>query len=284
MKPVPAHVRLTTPYGACCCDADTQRHLWSGHVHKGADYGAAVGTEVYAMWDGVITAANWGPAFGKHLVIDHDRLPDNKPGLWVGYMHLSQTMVKPRQRVRAGQLIGKAGRTGNVTGAHLHVEVQQGISWSPSRHVNPKPWIDAVKVVEDEVVGNARLWQKFSGKPSGVVVVGESWTKMDMVLPAAPFSGSEDHFMYARCNFIWTPGATGDAKVECRYVRSDGDETAMDERHYEYGTKSVPFQQLHWEDGEKGVGGTWWMKVHGGCAKMNVTTRYSKVRVLAVEP
>ena len=72
------------------------------------------------------------------------------------------------------------------------------------------------------------------------------------------------------------------AKVECKYVRENGDATAMDERHYAAGTKSVPFQMLHFEQGEKGQGGRWWMRVHGGVASMEITTRYAKVHVVAV--
>ena len=39
------------------------------------------------------------------------------------YAHLSSTYVKTGQEVKAGQVIGRQGDTGNATGEHLHFEV-----------------------------------------------------------------------------------------------------------------------------------------------------------------
>jgi len=94
-------------------------------------------------------------------------------------------------------------------------------------------------------------------------------------------SGSEHHMLYARLNFRWKTGSAM-GKVECKYVREDGDATAYDERHYEHGTQSVPFQQLHFEEGQAGKGGRWWMKFHGGLASVELSTRYAKTHVVAV--
>jgi murein DD-endopeptidase MepM/ murein hydrolase activator NlpD len=120
---------------------------WDGGHHRGTDFAAAVGTPVYAMWSGKITSYQWGSAYGLHLVIDHDQLPNGDPGYWAVYAHLSSKKVHPGQRVTAGQLIGLSGKSGNVTGPHLHVEVQTGPRWQPASagHVtrNPQPWIDA---------------------------------------------------------------------------------------------------------------------------------------------
>lgn len=143
MLPVPSQTTIGTPYGAKCCGSTGRPHYWSLHTHKGVDYPAKTGTTVVAAWSGKVISANWGSAFGRHVVIDTDTLPDGTAGLWVGYMHLSSKSVSVGDRVKAGQKIGEVGSTGNVTGPHLHMEVQNSPSWNQSGFRDPKKWISA---------------------------------------------------------------------------------------------------------------------------------------------
>lgn len=153
----------------------------------------------------------------------------------------------------------------------------------------PKPPV----VPTDVQIGLAMLWEKYSGKPKTKKTIKESdgWVAVDVKVPATPISGKEDHMLYARVGFEGHWKASGMAKVECHYVRdggtpgdvSDDDPTAYDERHYEYGTKSVPFQMVHFEAGQKGVGGQWYMRVHGGVSAMTLDTRYCKTAVVGVQ-
>jgi N-acetylmuramoyl-L-alanine amidase len=158
----------------------------------------------------------------------------------------------------------------------------------------PKPPVVVPPTVPDGVeVGQVMLWDKFSGKPvkKQQITEAQGWVPVNVKVPATPISGKEDHMLYARVLFEghWKPG-TEMAKVECHYVRdggtpgdvSDDDPTAYDERHYEHGTKSVPFQMVHWEQGQKNVGGQWYMKVHGGVSAMTLDTRYCKTAVVGV--
>ena len=136
-------------------------------------------------------------------------------------------------------------------------------------------------VIDDE----ARLWMAYSGKPGGDIVLrdGGGWKLIDVDTEDPPISGSEHHMLYARVNFTnWNSG-NGMAKLECKYVREDGDETAFDERHYEHGTKSVPFQMVHFETGKRGQGGRWYMKTHGGGATATITTRYNKAHTISAK-
>lgn len=137
------HSTGTTPYGVRCCGSTDRPHYWDGHLHKGRDSAAPSGTDVYAAWGGTVIAANWGAAFGLHIVIDCERLPDGSPGLWAGYCHLSERSVAAGQRVRVGQAIGRVGSSGHVSGPHLHFEVQRGPRWSATSYVEPAPWIAA---------------------------------------------------------------------------------------------------------------------------------------------
>ena len=55
--------------------------------------------------------------YGKQILLNHQY------GYQTRYAHLSQIFVKPGEKVVRGQLIGKVGNTGGVTGPHLHYEV-----------------------------------------------------------------------------------------------------------------------------------------------------------------
>lgn len=579
---LPINAKVSTVFGVKCCGSTGRPHYWSNHIHKGADFAAPAGTSINAVWGGTVVDVSWGSAFGTHVIVDTDTLPDGTAGLWVGYMHMSKKVVKAGDRVKAGQKLGEVGQTGNATGNHLHLEVQASKSWSATGYRDPAKWFaataytylqdkkvyeskmvygtkesdsvknlqialnersnaglpvtggfydatraatvkwqqkqgwsgadadgipgpgtikslglvwvddstdtpppvqpvtnhvailkamlaevsdveyvtgwdnpdvsngnggtfspeyvimhhtagtnslstlkpggtypkqaaanflvrkdgriyvvsafkafhaglgqygdipkdkmndfswgieieslgtakdmpqvqidaaadlagrlvkmmdspiekiinhktysstgkpdtlytdkfwqDAASDVEDYLTeaeanklylpityqppttgGNAKDWSKYSGKPANYVEVGATWKKLDVSIPANPIGGEEFRMLYARVVFAdtgfnyWT--GTGMAKVECKWVRdggtpndtTDDDPTAYDERHYENGTKSVPFQMIHFEEGEAKVGGAWYMKVHGGASKMRVTTRYSKGWAIKVQ-
>jgi hypothetical protein len=103
---------------------------WSKGYHTGVDYAVPVGTDVHAVADGKITAANWGQAYGTQLV-------QVVNGGWFIYAHLSATLVKPGDLVTAGQVIAKSGNTGNSTGPHLHAELRNNIKWSLGKDLDP---------------------------------------------------------------------------------------------------------------------------------------------------
>jgi murein DD-endopeptidase MepM/ murein hydrolase activator NlpD len=124
------------------------RH-WSKGYHTGCDYAVPVGTDVLAVADGVIDKATWGRSYGTQLVQKLD-------GGWFIYAHLSSTLVKPGDKVKAGQVIAKSGNTGNSTGPHLHVELRTKSHWSSGTDLDPHALIgtkpaSAVKKVKAKV-------------------------------------------------------------------------------------------------------------------------------------
>ena len=94
--------------------------------HKGLDIVAPVGAVVRAPADGVVTRASRTAGYGKMVDISHGY------GYRTRYGHMSELLVKPGQRVRRGDAIGRIGSTGRSTGPHLHYEV-----FREGRRVNP---------------------------------------------------------------------------------------------------------------------------------------------------
>ncbi|MPZ92582.1 MAG: peptidoglycan DD-metalloendopeptidase family protein [Actinobacteria bacterium] len=56
--------------------------------------------------------------YGNAVVIDHGN------GISTLYAHMSQLGTSSGASLKAGQLVGHVGATGNVTGDHLHFEVR----------------------------------------------------------------------------------------------------------------------------------------------------------------
>jgi len=105
--------------------------LWSAR-HTGQDFAAPVGTPVRAVGAGIVVEAGWDGAYGLVVRVAH---PD---GTQSWYAHLSEA-VRSSGRVRAGQIIGRVGQTGNTTGPHLHLEIHpQG-----GAAVDPLAWLAA---------------------------------------------------------------------------------------------------------------------------------------------
>jgi murein DD-endopeptidase MepM/ murein hydrolase activator NlpD len=105
--------------------------LWSAN-HTGQDFAAPTGTPVKAVHGGTITQAGWAGAYGYRIVLTLD------DGTQLWFCHLS-SMVKTSGKVTTGEVIGRVGATGNVTGPHLHLEVRPG-GGDP---IDPMPWLRA---------------------------------------------------------------------------------------------------------------------------------------------
>jgi len=88
-------------------------------MHEGVDITNDVGTNVYATGDGVIRyAGRTQGGYGTVIDISHGY------GYSTLYAHLSRVLVKPGQKVKRGELIAKSGRSGLVSGPHLHYEIR----------------------------------------------------------------------------------------------------------------------------------------------------------------
>lgn len=97
--------------------------------HYGVDFGGGVGIEIWAPAPGKVVFAGPLDIRGNATIIDHGW------GVYTGYFHQSEILVQVGDQVETGQLIGKVGGTGRVTGAHLHWEV-----WVGDVSVEPMDW------------------------------------------------------------------------------------------------------------------------------------------------
>lgn len=82
--------------------------------HTGMDIAVPEGTAIAAPREGIITATGDFYFNGNTVFIDHGQ------GLVTMYCHLSEIGVETGQAVDIGETIGLVGKTGRVTGAHLH--------------------------------------------------------------------------------------------------------------------------------------------------------------------
>lgn len=94
--------------------------------HGGVDMRAKVGTPVKAAADGVVTLAGDFYFAGKCVYLDHGA------GLTTFYCHLSEISVKAGDEVKSGQTVALSGKSGRVTGPHLHFSIAwRGLFFDP---------------------------------------------------------------------------------------------------------------------------------------------------------
>ncbi len=136
IKPLPyGYVTQEFSHNAC----------WNGGyyncIHSGIDIGGnAEGTPVYPVASGkVLYSGNMGDGGGNSVMILH---AVNGQNYVSRYEHLKYSSVSVGQTVTVGTPIGGVGKTGNVTGKHLHLEMEPGTQYVWANAQNPRNYIN----------------------------------------------------------------------------------------------------------------------------------------------
>ena len=90
--------------------------------HCGIDISAHEGTRVKSSAAGKVIFSGWKTGYGNVVIIRH-----NNNYITV-YAHNRKNIVKQGDRVDSGELIALSGKTGAVTGAHLHFEIRKYVT------------------------------------------------------------------------------------------------------------------------------------------------------------
>ncbi|MEA2062643.1 MAG: M23 family metallopeptidase [Gemmatimonadota bacterium] len=112
--PIVTTARFTSTFGS-------RRDPLTGRrkFHTGVDLDGEVGTPVHAAGRGRVTFGGRRSGYGLLVIIDHGR------GLSTYYAHCHRLLVEPGHRVHRGQVVALMGKTGRVTGSHLHFETRK---------------------------------------------------------------------------------------------------------------------------------------------------------------
>lgn len=114
--PIPGFTRISSPF-----DLNRVHPVYKTvKPHKGVDFAAPTGKEVYAIADGDVIVSRMGTpngGAGNFITIQHNNQYTTR------YLHLDSRVSQQGDKVKAGDLIGYCGNTGVGTGPHLHFEI-----------------------------------------------------------------------------------------------------------------------------------------------------------------
>ncbi len=138
--------KVTSPFG--------MRKIWGKQsMHNGIDLVGESSTLDYitAFCDGVVKISKYSVTAGEYVQIDHGN------GIYTRYLHMKKgsRTVKAGQKVFKGQVLGYMGATGNVTGAHLHFDIN-----IDGCYVDPAPYLEGTKEFDMSAPNVVRVWQQ----------------------------------------------------------------------------------------------------------------------------
>jgi hypothetical protein len=148
----------------------------SGNWHHGDDIFAPLGAPIVACADGIVFSVGWNDVGGNRLWLRDDQ------GNEFYFAHLSAftPLAKNGMRVRAGEMLGFVGNTGDAQGTptHLHFEVHPSslIFMGYDGAVDPTPYLDAWRHLQDVRFSNVASWLAQTGiadpapKPAAILL------------------------------------------------------------------------------------------------------------------
>jgi len=148
----------------------------AGNWHHGDDIFAPLGAPLLACADGIVFSVGWNDVGGNRLWLRDDQ------GNEFYYAHLSAftPAAQNGRRVKAGDVLGFVGNTGDAQGTptHLHFEVHPFslLFMGYDGAVDPTPYLDAWRRLQDVRFGNVATWLAQTGisdpapKPAAILL------------------------------------------------------------------------------------------------------------------
>ncbi len=118
--------------------------------HAGIDLVGIEYKRIYPIAEGVVYKTGYDhDGWGNYVVVKQE------DGLYVIYAHLRTVLIKKNDKVLWGKLLGIEGASGNVTGAHLHLEIRKNYSdrdstIDPAEYLGIKNKLGVVEMKEKE--------------------------------------------------------------------------------------------------------------------------------------
>ena len=162
--PYEGKIRVTKLYGT----PPPKGFTYAAGKHSGIDLVGVNSKQIHAIAAGTVIRSGYDPSgWGNYVVIAQT------DGYSCIYAHLNKRSVKVDEKVKAGQAIGVEGNTGNVTGAHLHLELRKvyakrDTTIDPAEYLKIKNKIGDVEMAKDtntvsEWAKDAWKWAKEKG-------------------------------------------------------------------------------------------------------------------------
>lgn len=130
---------LTRPVTGSISSSFGLRRVFNGQprgLHRGLDLRAQQGTPIRACADGQVALADNLYFSGNAVYLNHGE------GVFTAYLHMVEILVQEGEMVHQGQIIGRVGATGRVTGPHLHLSLLvQGVSVDPQPFLVSQPGV-----------------------------------------------------------------------------------------------------------------------------------------------
>lgn len=128
-------------------------------AHRGVDYGSPHGSPIYATADGSVSFSGSKSSYGNTVILKHGQRFSTL------YAHMSKISKNSKvgKKVKQGDVIGYVGKTGRVTGTHLHYEFRVDNKQIdplkvelPAAQPIAKKYLPALKAVSDEMTAQMR--------------------------------------------------------------------------------------------------------------------------------
>ena len=174
--------RVTSLYGPR--DRVKTSQGYSSSNHKGIDLVGVSNKDVVSCTEGTVIESSRSSARGLYVLVK------GNDGFTCLYQHLDSVNVKKGQSVYCKQKLGVMGSTGNVSGAHLHLEVSTGsnLSSHSSSTINPADYLGMQNT--STLVGKTFDGSGFvTGNASGITSTNNS----DQVVSSSSFTTSSGY-------------------------------------------------------------------------------------------